>query len=115
MSKPLPDWALRGATREMEWLAKRESLAIATGWAIRSERMGRQLLGGPLSVFGLRKGSADRRRREQSDRARLRGPVIVRAGTAARPPVVNWHERGKGPPLLLLSGWTASGLAWPSA
>jgi 3-oxoadipate enol-lactonase len=28
-------------------------------------------------------------------------------------PVVHWHRRGNGPPLLLLNGWTASGLAWP--
>ena len=28
-------------------------------------------------------------------------------------PVVHWHRSGKGPPLLLLNGWTASGLVWP--
>jgi pimeloyl-ACP methyl ester carboxylesterase len=30
-------------------------------------------------------------------------------------PVVHWHRSGEGPPLLLLNGWTASGLAWPHA
>ena len=33
--------------------------------------------------------------------------------TKARP-VVHWRKSGNGPPLLLLNGWTASGLAWPS-
>lgn len=30
-------------------------------------------------------------------------------------PAVHWHRSGDGPPLLLLNGWTASGLAWPQA
>jgi 3-oxoadipate enol-lactonase len=33
--------------------------------------------------------------------------------TKARP-VVHWRQSGNGPPLLLLNGWTASGLAWPN-
>jgi len=28
---------------------------------------------------------------------------------------VNWFEGGRGEPLLLLNGWTASGLVWPTA
>jgi pimeloyl-ACP methyl ester carboxylesterase len=28
-------------------------------------------------------------------------------------PLVHWHEGGDGPPLLLLNGWTASGIMWP--
>jgi pimeloyl-ACP methyl ester carboxylesterase len=28
---------------------------------------------------------------------------------------INWDERGTGPTVLLLNGWTASGLAWPVA
>ena len=35
-------------------------------------------------------------------------------GLRRRPPSVHWHEGGCGPVLLLLNGWTASGLAWPS-
>jgi 3-oxoadipate enol-lactonase len=27
-------------------------------------------------------------------------------------PLVHWHEGGEGPPLLLLNGWTASGIMW---
>jgi 3-oxoadipate enol-lactonase len=37
-----------------------------------------------------------------------------RTGHRTRP-VVHWHRSGNGPPLLLLNGWTASGLAWPEA
>ena len=32
-----------------------------------------------------------------------------------RRPQVDWHESGRGPALVLLNGWTASGLAWPRA
>lgn len=38
-----------------------------------------------------------------------------RVAGSARPPVVQWHARGNGEPLLLLNGWTASGLLWPAA
>lgn len=37
------------------------------------------------------------------------GPRSTRVGG------VNWHEGGHGPPLLMLNGWTASGLVWPEA
>lgn len=30
-------------------------------------------------------------------------------------PQVNWHVSGSGEPLILISGWTASGLLWPTA
>jgi pimeloyl-ACP methyl ester carboxylesterase len=42
-----------------------------------------------------------------------------RAGAAPRTlrsadrPVVHWHDGGSGPALLLLNGWSASGLVWP--
>ncbi|MET8430433.1 alpha/beta hydrolase [Nocardia sp. NPDC004860] len=32
-----------------------------------------------------------------------------------RRPVVHWHESGAGEVVLLLNGWTASGLVWPTA
>jgi pimeloyl-ACP methyl ester carboxylesterase len=35
------------------------------------------------------------------------------ASSRGRRPVVHWHEGGAGPPLLLLNGWTASGIMWP--
>jgi pimeloyl-ACP methyl ester carboxylesterase len=36
----------------------------------------------------------------------------IRKGGVIRP-VVHWHESGAGTALLLLNGWTASGLLWP--
>lgn len=41
-------------------------------------------------------------------------PAEVSPGTARRiPPGVNFHSSGSGDALLLLNGWTASGLVWP--
>lgn len=36
-------------------------------------------------------------------------------GTRRVGPLVHWHEGGSGEPLLLLNGFTASGLAWPTS
>lgn len=41
-------------------------------------------------------------------------PVAKLVGRRARARV-NWHIAGSGEPLLLLNGWTASGVLWPSA
>jgi 3-oxoadipate enol-lactonase len=35
--------------------------------------------------------------------------------TATQRPVVHWHDGGSGPALLLLNGWSASGLVWPES
>jgi 3-oxoadipate enol-lactonase len=35
--------------------------------------------------------------------------------TRRHKPQVYWRESGSGPPLVLLNGWSASGLAWPRA
>jgi pimeloyl-ACP methyl ester carboxylesterase len=48
--------------------------------------------------------------RERTARRALAGGDTTRLRAAAF-----WHEGGAGPPLLLLNGWTASGLMWPSA
>jgi 3-oxoadipate enol-lactonase len=34
---------------------------------------------------------------------------------ARRKPQIYWRESGRGPALVLINGWSASGLAWPSA
>jgi pimeloyl-ACP methyl ester carboxylesterase len=41
------------------------------------------------------------------------GEGTPRRGRRGRRPVVHWHEGGDGPALLLLNGWTASGIMWP--
>jgi 3-oxoadipate enol-lactonase len=65
-------------------------------------------------VMGTTTEAEQRERRELEARRLLR----QNGGGASRPdagrePVVFWHEAGVGPPLLLLNGWTASGLIWP--
>jgi 3-oxoadipate enol-lactonase len=50
-----------------------------------------------------------------STRGRRRVNTGVFEGEVAKArPVVHWRQSGNGPPLLLLNGWTASGLAWPN-
>jgi pimeloyl-ACP methyl ester carboxylesterase len=61
------------------------------------------------AVFGV---GASARRRAREERAE----VARRHGFDTRPtgmPAVNWHEGGSGPTLVLINGWTASGLLWP--
>jgi 3-oxoadipate enol-lactonase len=48
--------------------------------------------------------------------ASVRSVLAARPFTrASRSQSANWHEGGNGPLLVLLNGWTASGLAWPRA
>ena len=62
-----------------------------------------------LRALGGRHPDARRRRRERLESpARLAEPGQERVA-------VNWHEGGSGPALLLLNGWTASGLVWPAS
>lgn len=56
----------------------------------------------------------DAERRERRER-RLRTELSAGRAHSRRPPVAFWHEGGHGPTLLLLNGWGASGLSWPSA
>jgi 3-oxoadipate enol-lactonase len=39
----------------------------------------------------------------------------LRDAPASTWPVINWHEGGRGPAVLLLNGWSCSGLVWPRA
>jgi pimeloyl-ACP methyl ester carboxylesterase len=120
MRVALREWALRGVSQEVVWLAKSRRLAVATGWAIRGEAAWRRAIGVPLTsgsaAVGLQTRGARRRLREHTEAQQLRGPVAVKSpARSSREPAVNWHESGTGPPLLLINGWTASGLAWPTA
>src|SRR5687768_1937706 len=40
---------------------------------------------------------------------------MSRAGNSVRTPVVNWVARGQGEAVLVINGWSASGLAWPKS
>ena len=75
---------------------------------IRTEAAWRYLIETELRTVGL--PSTDQRRRRQE---RLESPAGL--GDRRRRKIsVNWHEGGAGPALLLLNGWTASGLVWPA-
>lgn len=90
---PFAATAALGIRTEAEWrrLADRE-LALATTALRRPTR-------------------AQRRRRQERAEAQTLRPQPN--GHGARRPAVHWHEGGSGPALLLLNGWTASGLLWP--
>ncbi|MGY3555475.1 alpha/beta fold hydrolase [Williamsia sp. R60] len=94
-------------------------LAWATGLGIRNEAIVRSTVAAPLNLgtklVGYKTPAASRRQREVSAAAQMRetelgGPEGRRK---TRRPLVNWHEGGSGPALLLLNGFTASGLLWP--
>jgi pimeloyl-ACP methyl ester carboxylesterase len=89
--------------------------AIATAFGISNEATARAALALPTNLgaalIGRRTPALDRRRRELDDAAQFHGRTRIHSETAR--PLVNWHESGRGPALLLLNGFTASGLVWP--
>ncbi len=96
------------AIRALQPLATSENFARTVTAGIHSEALLRTVIESELRLVRLR--TTDQRRRQ---RERLDSP----AGLASRPgrrPNVNWHEGGSGPALILLNGWTASGLVWPA-
>jgi 3-oxoadipate enol-lactonase len=97
-----------------------EPVAVAVELGIRNEAAVRRALASAADI-----GSAVIRRATTMTTRRPHGRVIgtrLFVGETPAPtpghrtrPVVHWHRSGNGPPLLLLNGWTASGLAWPEA
>ncbi len=103
------------AARALLPLATSTPSAIVTAFGIRNEATARAVLALPANLgatlLGRRTPSIDRRRHELDDAARFHGRTPTRS--AITRPLVNWHESGRGPALLLLNGFTASGLIWP--
>jgi pimeloyl-ACP methyl ester carboxylesterase len=60
-------------------------------------------------ITGTTSTAQDRAERERSVRR-----VLAPTDRARQRATAFWHEGGSGSPVLLLSGWTASGLMWPS-
>jgi 3-oxoadipate enol-lactonase len=93
-----------------------EPVAMAMELGIRNEAAIRRALASAGNI-----GSAMIRRATTMTTRRPHRRVIVEGETGdpttehRTQPVVHWHRSGNGPPLLLLNGWTASGLAWPEA
>jgi 3-oxoadipate enol-lactonase len=116
MKLNVSDSTMRRLGRALIPHATSEPLAIATGLGIRNEALLRRALGVPVNVgtmIGLETTARRRRRREVAEAAQFHAVSEKRPGT--RRPVVNWHEGGQGPALLLLNGFTASGLVWPES
>jgi 3-oxoadipate enol-lactonase len=97
-----------------------ESVAVAVELGIRNEAAARRALASARDigseVIKCATTMTTRRphRRVMDTRLFVGETAAPTIGHRTRP-VVHWHRSGKGPPLLLLNGWTASGLAWPEA
>lgn len=97
------------------------SVAVATELGIHAEAALRALANRAGAVPGTPGAPRPVRHRKVSDRhLRIVGeggrrPDDTRGRTPAHRPVVHWHDGGRGPALLLLNGWSASGLVWPES
>jgi pimeloyl-ACP methyl ester carboxylesterase len=95
-------------------LARSEPCAAAMGLLLAAQ----SALGGPRErsewflrrLTGTTSTAQHRAERERSARR-----VLAPMDTGRQRAIAFWHEGGSGSPVLLLSGWTASGLMWPSA
>lgn len=98
--------ALPGYPAGVEALIRWESLTTAV--LNRQVATVSALLGSPTAA-------EQRKRRERAERlARRGGHPAPHDPLRRREPPVFWHESGAGLPVLLLNGWTASGLLWPT-
>jgi 3-oxoadipate enol-lactonase len=96
------------------------SAAVATELGIHAEAALRALANRAEAVPATLGSPRPVRDRQVSDRhLRIVGesgrPDDTGASTPTQRPVVHWHDRGRGPALLLLNGWSASGLVWPES
>lgn len=97
------------AAQTLQPLLMHPQVARALAIGIQSESAWRSVVEAQLLAVGLRSNSQRRR-----DREREESPAGL-ADRRRHRVVVNWHEGGRGPALLLLNGWTASGLVWPAS
>ena len=89
-----------------------EPVAVAMEVGIRHEAAVRRALaaaGDVGSAVISRTATLTTRRRRRVNTPVSEGEMATNARL-----VVHWRQSGNGPPLLLLNGWTASGLAWPN-
>jgi pimeloyl-ACP methyl ester carboxylesterase len=110
--------AIAASADRFEGLMRREAFARSVEVGIDLEALMRRALEAERRLVwgacGLSLGADVGRLREQMAAAEAGGgPAGVRH--SRRRPLVHWHETGRGPAVLLLNGWTASGLMWPDA
>ncbi|MGE3621206.1 MAG: alpha/beta fold hydrolase [Acidimicrobiia bacterium] len=96
-----------------ELLARGTRLLIDAGGAL-AHAQERQLRWAAHAV-GATTRTERRVQREREARAKLRAEAGAEPLPAGREPAVHWHEGGSGRLVVLLNGWTASGLLWPGA
>jgi 3-oxoadipate enol-lactonase len=97
------------ALRTLQPLLSSSHFARSVSVGIHTEAACRAAINSNRRVLGLPSRSERRGHQE-----RLQSPAGLAVLPGRRVPV-NWHEGGSGPALLLLNGWTASGLVWPTS
>lgn len=122
------DTVLRKVLKHAETLTKVPGYPVGVHTLIRWEALATALVEHQSRVVAhlLRSTTQSelRARAERAARAERRGAVEAAGTKRRRPgptcltgpggePTVFWHEGGDGSPVLLLNGWTASGLLWP--
>ena len=90
-----------------------ESVAVAMKVGIRNEAAVRRALA-TAGEIGSAVAISHAATVTTPGRRRVNARVFESEKATKARPVVHWRKSGNGPPLLLLNGWTASGLAWPS-
>ena len=106
---PVADESLQlRAVRALQPLVSSPHFARSVAVGIRTESAWRALIEAELRLVGQHPPGNRRRNRE-----RMESPAGL-SRLPRRSVCVNWHEGGDGPALLLLNGWTASGLLWPA-
>lgn len=95
--------------RAIDPIVSRPIVAHYVKALIQYEAYWRRLAAAELKVVGIRTTNMRRAKVE-----RATSPARL-AQISGKRPAVNWHEGGSGPALLLINGWTASGLVWPEA
>lgn len=103
---------VREAGKHMDRLARIPGWSMALENLIRMEALTTTLVEHQTRLLARMAGrttEAERRRQRERDGRRQR-----REHVGGREPVAFWHDGGEGPVLLLLNGWSASGLVWPA-
>ncbi len=120
--QPASDLAIQGVGHLIAPWARHPPLALAAarsiGWGIRGEVLLRRLMRLQMNAgsqaTGVETRAARLRQAERAEALSLRGLAAVPTPAhGGKHPLVNWHEGGTGDPLILLNGFTASGLSWP--
>jgi pimeloyl-ACP methyl ester carboxylesterase len=114
MTATLTDVVSRQALDHAVPLARWEPYAAAMGLAVTAE----WALGRPREFtewFFRRLTGATSTAQDRAERERSARRALAPGDKARQRATAFWHEGGAGAPVLLVNGWTASGLMWPSA